>query len=181
MTATLEAPAAVTTVPQSGIPVVYGITAADIEAKRERYGALQATTPAGYEEVRIARRDCVSTRTAIEARRKQLKADSLDFGRRVDSVAKELTALVESIERPLDAKIKAIDDEKARVRREAEEAKRREVQAKIDAEVNVVTVDGHLSETLDGDTAIDLTAHVAEWRVIAVQMQVLEERNSDDA
>jgi chemotaxis protein histidine kinase CheA len=77
-------------------------------------------------------------RGKIEARRKELKADSLEYGRRVDAVAKDLTALVESLEEPLQLQKDAVDAEKERIKREAAEAKQRaieeEARQKLEAE-----------------------------------------------
>ena len=98
-----------------------------------------------YQAVAAGIRKCVKIRSAIEARRKELKQDSLEYGRRVDAVAKMLTAEVERIEGPL-AAAKAKQDqtvEEARLAREAEERRiaeeaerkrREEEQAKLRAE-----------------------------------------------
>lgn len=115
-------------------PVEYLVTEDEIAATKARYAALDASTPAGYEEVRQAIATVRSTRVAIEKRRAELKAESLEYGRQVDSVAKRLTALVEEIEDPLVAKKKAIDDEKARIKAEQEAAKLKELQDRLAAE-----------------------------------------------
>lgn len=115
-------------------PVVYMVTADEIAATKAKYAALDATTPAGYEEVRLAIQTVRSTRVSIEKRRVDLKAEALDYGRRVDAEAKRLTALIEEIESPLVAKKKAIDDEKARIKAEAEAAKLKELQDRLAAE-----------------------------------------------
>ena len=114
--------------------VSYEITDEQIEATRQKYAALEATTPAGYEEVRQAIAFVRGTRTSIEKRRVELKADALAFGRLVDSEAKRWTSLIESIEQPLLAKKQAVDDEKARIKAEAEAAKLREIEARLQAE-----------------------------------------------
>jgi colicin import membrane protein len=114
--------------------ITYEVTEAAIEAKRAEYAALEATTPQGYEAVRLAIADARTTRVAIEKRRVELKAGALEFGRKVDVEAKRLTALIESIEQPLAAKKQAIDDEKARVKAEAESARLREIEERLKAE-----------------------------------------------
>jgi chromosome segregation ATPase len=111
--------------------VRYHVTPADIAKTTAEYGALSADTPAGYEEVRKAIGYCRTTRVAVEARRKQLKASSLEFGRRVDKAAKDLVALIEPIEASLQAKKDAVDAEKERVKREAAEAERRAAEEKV--------------------------------------------------
>lgn len=114
--------------------VSYQLTDAQIAETRERYAALEATTPAGYEEVRQALAVVRGTRVGVEKRRVELKAEALDYGRRVDAEAKRLTALIESIEAPLAAKKQAVDDEKARLKAEAEAAKLAALEAKLQEE-----------------------------------------------
>ena len=104
--------------------VTYDVTPEQIEAKKAAYAALEATTPKGYEEVRKAIGDLRGLRVAIEDRRKELKKDSLEFGRLVDGEAKRITALIEGIEEPLKLKKAAVDDEKERLRKEKEAAEK---------------------------------------------------------
>lgn len=80
-------------------------------------------TTGGDKKARAARLELVSTRTAIEARRKELKAPALEFGKLIDSEAARLTKLVVDLEDPIDAQIKA--DERRR-QEERDEAERRE-------------------------------------------------------
>lgn len=112
-------------------PVKFAITSEEIAIKRAEYGQLSAENPAGYALVRSAIADCRNTRAKIEARRKELKAGALSYGRTVDGAAKELTGLIESFEGPLKEKKQAVDDEKLRVKREKEEAQRRAVEEKL--------------------------------------------------
>jgi len=113
--------------------VKYDVDEAVLAATRERCATLTADTPQGYEEVRVAIAALRTTRTGIEKKRVELKADALRFGRDVDSEAKRLTTLVSKIEDPLIEKKRAIDDEKDRVKREAEAAKLRAIEAEIEA------------------------------------------------
>lgn len=114
--------------------VEFLVTADQIAATKAKYAALDATTPAGYEEVRLAIGEVRGTRVSIEKHRVDLKAEALDYGRRVDAEARRYTLLLEEIEAPLVAKKKAIDDEKARVKAEAEAAKLKELQDRLAAE-----------------------------------------------
>lgn len=114
--------------------VDYPVTEEEIAATRGRYAALSCDTPEGYEETRLAIAHLRTTRTAIEKRRVELKADALEFGRRVDTVAKRLTLLVSEIEDPLKERKAAIDDAKARAARAAEDAARAAAEAKAKAE-----------------------------------------------
>lgn len=113
--------------------VTYSVTDAEIATRQARYALLSADTTKGYEEVRLAIADLREARITIEKRRVELKADALAYGRLVDSEAKRLTCLLEDIEEPLKRKRAAVDDEKARIRAEAEAAKLRALEAEIAA------------------------------------------------
>lgn len=82
-------------------PASYGL---DIEGIKSAVGQVAELTIAGvddkegFERVRRARLDLKKVRCEIEKKRKELKADAVEFGRRVDAAAKELTALVEPTE-----------------------------------------------------------------------------------
>lgn len=111
--------------------VTYHVTPAAIAETKAKYAALSCDTPRGYEEVRMAIGTVRDARTAIEKRRVELKADALAYGRLVDSKAKELTALLLEIEEPLKAKKQAVDDEKARIKAEAEAERRAAIEAEL--------------------------------------------------
>ncbi len=113
--------------------VTYPVTVAAIAETKAKYAGLSCDTPAGYEEVRLAIAHVRTTRVAVEDRRVALKADALAYGRLVDSKAKEITAMLLEIEEPLKAKKAAVDDEKARIKAEAEAVKLRALEAEIAA------------------------------------------------
>jgi len=100
--------------------IKFNVTKAEIVAKLGEYRLIDFTTPEGYDKGRKAIAMCVGTRTGIEEKRVELKAPSIVFGRKVDAVAKEYTALITPVEEELVAKRKVVDDEKARVRAEKE-------------------------------------------------------------
>lgn len=112
----------------------YGVTPEQIEAKKKTYAALTCDTREGYEQVRLAIAECRTTRVQVEAKRKELKAGALEYGRRVDAVAKQLTGLVEEIETPLQEKKDAVDQAKARAKAEKEAAEKAALEAQIKAE-----------------------------------------------
>lgn len=107
--------------------------------------------PEGYERVHRAIMLLVPMRTAIEKRRKVLKADSLEYGRRVDAEAKRLTGLIEEIELPLRSAKDAIDEERrresARLFEEAKAKREAEEKAARDAE------EARLKAIRDAETA----------------------------
>lgn len=85
----------------------------------------------GYQQVADALRFVVSRRTNIEAKRKELKADSLKFGRAVDAKAAEITRLLEPIEDHLRKQKETVDNEKKRIEQEKEAAKQRRIEERM--------------------------------------------------
>jgi hypothetical protein len=76
-----------------------------------------------YAEVSKALRFIVSKRTSVEDKRKELKADSLAYGRAVDARAKEITEMLSPIELHLKSEKDRIDAEKEEIKKREEEAK----------------------------------------------------------
>jgi chromosome segregation ATPase len=157
--------------------VSYDITEAIITATREKCAALTADTPKGYEEVRIAIGNLRQTRTAIEKRRVELKADALTFGRLVDSEAKRFTTLLLEIEEPLKVKKAVIDDEAARIKAEAEAVKLRAIEAEIAA--NLARQEAERKAIRDAEEA----RIAAERKALEAERAALaeERRKADEA
>jgi hypothetical protein len=102
----------------------YNVTDAAIAELKTDYMARtvkDANDLKGYELCKEARIDIKKRRVSVEKTRVQLKAESLEYGRRVDGEAKRITALLEPIETHLIEQEKIVDDEKARIKAEAEE------------------------------------------------------------
>jgi hypothetical protein len=101
----------------------YNITDAAIAKYKAEYMALSvqgATDEEGYKIVKSARMEIVHKRTDVEKKRKELNSDALKYKKAVDDEAKRITALLAPIEDHLIAQEKIIDDEKARIKAEAE-------------------------------------------------------------
>lgn len=111
--------------------VRYEITVEEIRALVAPLGSLEADTKEGYEAVRQAIAKLRTTRTGIEKTRKRLKAGALAYERKVDAIAKELTAAIEPTEEALQAKKDAVDEAKERAKAEAEAEKRRVLEAEL--------------------------------------------------
>jgi phage-related minor tail protein len=107
-----------------------------IAAKSEEYSQLTFDAE-NYDASAKALRTVVTTRTGIEARRKELKDPILEAGKTIDAAAKYLTGLVLPIEQQLQAKKDAADkieaDRKAAKKAAEEEARRKEAEAKLEA------------------------------------------------
>lgn len=89
---------------------------------------------AGYSLVHKARMDVKAKRCAVETVRKELKADALEYGRKVDAEAKRLTALLTPIEEHLTAEEDAYVAEKERIKNAARLKAEAEAKAKAEAE-----------------------------------------------
>ena len=114
--------------------VRYDVTDVRIAELRAEYAGLTFDTPAAYETGRKAIATIRELRVAVEKRRKELKAESLEFGRLVDSAARHLTGRLEDVEAPLIAARDAVDAEKERIKAEKERARVAEIEAKLKAE-----------------------------------------------
>lgn len=113
----------------------YNVTDAAIEKLRTDYMALTVKgvdDTTGYEIVKKARIDIKKRRVEVEKTRVQLKAESLEYGRRVDGEAKRITALLAPIEDHLTTQEKIVDDEKARIKAEAEAKEAARIEARAE-------------------------------------------------
>ena len=74
----------------------YNPIAAGLAAVRQRYEnvAWDLKTTKGNADARAARKELVSLRTGLEAKRKALKAPALEFSRRIDSEAARIQRLL---------------------------------------------------------------------------------------
>lgn len=110
----------------------YGVTPEELLALAKEFGDItEITSRKEADKAQAALTRLIRARTSIETRRKQLKAESLEFGRLVDSTAKELQSVTEPEETRLR---ELVDADKAR--REAEKAER---EAKEKARVDEIT------------------------------------------
>lgn len=138
-TSTTTAPPATTAT--TGI-VTYSVTTAEIAKLAEKYKTVPAdlSVKEDYKFVQKATAHLRGLRSDVEKRRKELKADALAWGKKVDATAKEITEKIVEIEEPLATAKKAYDT--------AVEVKKRE-----EALVEERRVDG-IAETIAGIKAL---------------------------
>ena len=98
---------------------------------REKFTGLSADTKEGYEEVRKAIAVCRTTRTGVDKKRKELTEEAREWIDVANSEAKRLIAALEAIEEPLKTKKQAVDDERERVKAEAEAARARKINDRL--------------------------------------------------
>lgn len=127
----------------------FPITREEIQAEIAEFESLACDgidDKEGLEAVRNARLRCKKVRTAIETRRKELKRGALEYGRRVDATAKELTSFVE----PTEQRLKAIEDN---IAEQIAELKRQQLQARMDQLAAVrASVPAAFVETMTDDS-----------------------------
>lgn len=112
--------------------VKYNEIVPKVEELKEMYLPLKIASiedEDGYKEVATALRVMVGKRTAIEEKRKELKAFSLRVGKAIDDKAKEITEMIAPIEQHLKAEKERIDNEKKRIEQERLDA----IKAIVDA------------------------------------------------
>jgi len=167
--------AAAGTVPETNLtyaPLVkYDVSAAAIEKLRKQYAGLQIVDAASYREVVKAIADVRDKRVAVEKRRKELKADALEYGRRVDAEAKRLTTLLLPIEEELKTTKQAEDDRRA----EEKAAKERAEKERIEKIVAKLFELQSIPQALTGKTSIELQRLLAETRQRQLTEEIFEE------
>lgn len=155
----------------------YNVTEKALALARDKYLNLtfDLGTKEGMEVARVSRRELVTLRTSLEAKRKELKAPALEHTRLIDAEAKRITAEIEALEAPIDAKITAFEAaEKAKkAEREAKEAAR---VAAIEARIEAIRVapmnaagssSAHIEQTLAGAKAFIVDESFGELRIKA--------------
>lgn len=107
-----------------------------VMTRLEPYMELRVESPEdkeGFKAVHAARMDVRSARTGVEKSRKALKAEALEFGRKVDSEAKRIKALIEPIETHLIEQENIVKREEERKKKEKEEAEKKLIEDRLNA------------------------------------------------
>jgi len=86
-----------------------------------------------FDAVHSARMVVKGKRVEVEKRRKELKADALEWGRKVDSEAKRIFGKLEPIETHLDREEKKVTDEQKRIKEEADRKERENIEKRVAA------------------------------------------------
>lgn len=116
----------------------YSATAAALAELRGRLAGVvyDITTTKGLDSARRDRRELVTLRTSLEAKRKELKAPALERAKLIDTEAKRIEGEIVALESPIDQQIKAEERRREDEKRALEEAERRRVAA-IQAGIDV--------------------------------------------
>lgn len=150
----------------------YGVTQADLEALAQQFTDIKSiTNRKEYDAAQAALTQLKRARSSVEARRKELKADSLEFGRLVDSTAKELAAVVQPEEERLAALVQMVKDQKA-----AEKAERERIeQERIDKILNRIGEFEKLPATLQRATSDDVLVEREKLEELVITEDVFAE------
>jgi hypothetical protein len=148
-------------------PITYPAQAAEIAKLADEYMPLTVSgidDKEGLELVRAARLHVKGLRVDVEKRRKELKAESLQYGRLVDSAAKKLTELLTPIEQHLEHEEGIVEREKARLKKLEEERQQAIVAERIRQlqELGVIANPFHVTMMSESDFAILIADKVAE-------------------
>lgn len=106
--------------------ISFNLTDAGLAELSAKYLPLTVSNPDdtdGYHAVKTARLDVKARRVAVEKTRVEMKADALEYGRRVDAEAKRITAKLTHIESHLEAQEAIVTNELARRKKLEEEKK----------------------------------------------------------
>lgn len=128
----------------------YSPVAAGLAELRHRFDGVvfDVATTKGDKEARGFRKELVTLRTTLEAKRKELKAPALAYAKRIDDEAKSITTEILALEEPIDAQIKAEE-----ARKEAERAAK--------AEVERQRIAGHHERIAELRGAVSAAAHAS--------------------
>jgi colicin import membrane protein len=118
----------------------YNATTAALADLRQRMSnrVYDVRTTAGMDEAKKDRAEVRGLRTALEAKRVEIKRPALERCRLIDEEAKRITDELVKIEDPIDKQIKAEEKRKADERAAKEEAERQRVAA-VRARINAIT------------------------------------------
>lgn len=147
--------------------IEYDITTAAIEEMKKKYGGMKITDAKSDKAVRTARTLVVSKRTAVEKKRKELKASAIEWGHKVDNEAKRICTLLLPLEEELKAEVKRVDDE-IEAKREEKRAKERERIEAIQDKINAII-------RTQGIVHNVASSHIEERLIIIKGMKISED------
>lgn len=109
--------------------VAYSATEAALADLEQRFRgiAFDVTTPEGMAEAKDAKKTLTKLRTALEAKRKEIKDPVVELGRQIDGEAKRITDRIVVLEKPIAEQIEA---EEARAKK-AEEARKAGLESRL--------------------------------------------------
>lgn len=149
----------------------YSETEAHLATFREKYGrTYDVTKPPEMAEARVARAELRSTRTALEEKRKALKAPLLKRGKMIDDEATRIEAELLKLEEPIDEAIKTEEKRReevkaakaraAELREQTARSVANEIRGKLTALIGATSAE--ILFVLDGLAGEDFTVRVPQ-------------------
>lgn len=137
--------------------IEYNVTEASIEEMKKKAGAItkiitKEDRESAYSVLKVVKK----TRTGIEKKRKELVADALEHQRKVNSIAKDITAKIKEIEEPLALKITRWD-EALEAKKEAE---RKKEEARVQAHYDKIEEMTNLGVLSFGDGSKEIKSRL---------------------
>ena len=163
--------------------VVYDITDAAIAKMEDLYMGLTVSGPddeAGFKSVHKARKVVKTHRVSVEKRRKELKADALAWGRKVDGEANRIKDLLEPIESHLTAQEKIVTDEKKRQEEEAARLFEEKIMGRMNALAGFDAPLPYQKVAIMSDEEFEATLTVTEGQWKAEQSRIANEKRIED-
>lgn len=118
------------TVPNTDLALIdYNVPETFIAELRQKHVVIQVNDSKDLAIVQKSITELTSIRSGIEKKRKELKADALEWGKKVDAEAKRATAIIEEIEAPFIKVKKEWNDEQERIKAEEAKKERERVEA----------------------------------------------------
>lgn len=156
------------------LPIKYNLPDSVISKMEAEYSHLEITDSKSYKEVKQAIARVRSLRVSVEKKRKELKADALTYGRRVDAEAKRLTKLILPIENRL-KEIKLAEDERRAAIKAEQEAKEKERIERIRSKINAFPPSNEQIPQLVKMTAEEIKQLQEELKYIIITPDIFEE------
>ncbi len=146
--------------PEMNDIITYNVTMKQIGELKVKYADVPTglTVKENYEAVRLGIAEIKKLRSSVESRRKELKADALEYGRNVDNAAKEIKEALLEIETPMKLIKTEFDEQKELEKREAtrkEEERIDNIQGliasiKASVESNISSTSDTINTVIDG-------------------------------
>lgn len=153
-------------------PIEYGVTEAALAELTERYKDPDASTDEGYARCKDGCKEMTSLRTAVETRRKDLKAPALNWGAKVDKIAKALVLSIKLIESPVRDEKERVDEIKQAEARKIAQAE----QARVEGiKTNIEKIVATAREQNPNDKASDYQQHITWLKELALTDEVFGE------
>ena len=145
--------------------IKFDVTAAAIATLAKKYAGYEEkdlNDKVEFELVRVACSDLKKKRTSVEHRRKDLKADALAYGKKVDSAARDIKEKISAIEDPIAAKMKEFKEQQEIKRLEVIRLEEERIDIIVEKIASIKALPGGLIQSDSQTVAVSMTKLQAE-------------------